>query len=171
MSFNKIIVVGNLGRDPELRYTPQGTPVCTFSVATNERRKDKNGEVQDQTTWFRISLWGKQAETASQYLTKGRPVYVEGRLRLEEYTDRDGKQRFSLEVHATDMQFIGSGRGDEVAVNTQAAGARNTSAKAATIERGIPVTDLEEEDIPFVRSGKKPAAPTATDFDDSEIPF
>src|SRR5438046_5605887 len=82
MSFNKVILVGNLGRDPELRYTPQGTPVCSFTMATNERRKDKTGEMQDQTTWFRVTLWGRQAETASQYLTKGRPVYIEGRLRV-----------------------------------------------------------------------------------------
>ena len=121
MSFNKVILVGNLGRDPELRYTPQGTPVCSFTMATNERRKDKSGEIQDQTTWFRVTLWGRQAETASQYLTKGRQVYIEGRLRVEEYTDRDGKPRHSLEVNATDMQFIGS-RGDEAsAPRTQAA--------------------------------------------------
>src|ERR671911_3008712 len=112
MSFNKITLVGNLGRDPELRYTPQGTPVCSFSMATNERRKDKTGEMQDHTTWFRVTLWGRQAETASQYLTKGRPVYVEGRLRVEEWTDRDGKARHTLEVHATDMQFIGT-RGED----------------------------------------------------------
>src|ERR671938_446551 len=111
-SFNKIIVVGYLGREPELRYTPQGTPVCNFSMATNERRKDRAGETQDVTTWFKVTLWGRQAETASQYLTKGRPVYIEGRLRVEEWTDRDGRQRYTLEVHATDMQFIG-GRGDE----------------------------------------------------------
>ena len=110
MSFNKIILVGNLGRDPELRYTPQGTPVCSFSMATNERRKDKTGEMQDHTTWFRVTLWNRQAETASQYLQKGRPVYIEGRLRVEEYTDRDGKPRHSLEVNATDMQFIGGAR-------------------------------------------------------------
>lgn len=107
MSFNKIILVGNLGRDPEMRYTPQGTPVCSFSLATNERRKDKTGELVDHTTWFRVTLWGRQAETASQYLTKGRPVYIEGRLRVEEWTDRDGKSRHTLEVNATDMQFIG----------------------------------------------------------------
>src|SRR5258707_2441791 len=112
MSFNRIILVGNLGRDPELRYTAQGTPVCSLTLATNERRKDKTGEMQDQTTWFRITLWGRQAETASQYLTKGRPVYIEGRLRVEEWTDRDGKPRHTLEVHATDMQFIGSGGGE-----------------------------------------------------------
>ena len=93
MSFNKVILVGNLGRDPELRYTPQGTPVCSFSMATNERRKDKTGEMQDQTTWFKVTLWGRQAETASQYLTKGKSVYIEGRLRVEEWTDRDGKPR------------------------------------------------------------------------------
>src|SRR5215212_11558487 len=113
MSFNKIILVGNLGRDPELRYTPQGTPVCSFTVATNERRKDRAGEMQDATTWFRVTLWGRQAETASQYLTKGRPIYVEGRLRVEEWTDRDGRQRYTLEVHATDMQFLGAGKGDD----------------------------------------------------------
>ncbi len=112
MSFNKIIIVGNLGRDPELRYTPQGTAVCNFSIATNERRKDKTGEFQDITTWFRVTLWGNQAENASKYLTKGKQVYIEGRLHLEEYTDRDGVQRQTLEVQGTDMRFIG-GRTDE----------------------------------------------------------
>ncbi|HEX8638419.1 MAG TPA: single-stranded DNA-binding protein, partial [Pyrinomonadaceae bacterium] len=107
MSFNKIIIVGNLGRDPELRYTPQGTAVCSFSVATSEKKRDKGGDLQDVTTWFRVTLWGKQAETASKYLTKGKPVYIEGRLRIEEWTDRDGNNRQSLEVNATDMQFIG----------------------------------------------------------------
>lgn len=114
MSFNKITIVGNLGRDPELRYTPQGNAVCNFSVATNEKKKDKAGDMQDVTTWFRITLWGKQAENASKYLTKGSPIYVEGRLRVEEWTDRDGGQRYTLEVHATDMQFISAGsRGDD----------------------------------------------------------
>src|ERR1041385_4991248 len=114
MSFNKIILVGNLGRDPELRYTPQGTPVCSFSLETNERRKDRNtGENNDITTWFRVTLWGRQAETASQYLQRGRPVYIEGRLRVEEWTDRDGKPRHTLEVHATDMQFISAGQRGE----------------------------------------------------------
>lgn len=111
MSFNKIILVGNLGRDPELRYTPQGDAVCSFSMATNERKKDKSGEFQDVTTWFKVTLWRRQAETASKYLTKGSSVYIEGRLQMEEWTDRDGKERFTLGVQATDMQFIGS-RGD-----------------------------------------------------------
>lgn len=113
MSFNKVIVVGNLGRDPELRYTPQGTPVCSFSVASNERRKGSDGEFQDITTWFRVTAWGKQAETVSKYLTKGRSVYVEGRLRVEDWTDKDGKSRYTLELHATDVQFIDGGGGGQ----------------------------------------------------------
>jgi single-strand DNA-binding protein len=142
MSFNKIIICGNLGRDPELRYTAQGTPVCSFSMATNERRKDKNGEMQDHTTWFRITLWNRLAETASQYLQKGRQVYIEGRLRVEEYIDRDGKPRHSLEVFATDMQFIGS-RGDDSAMPERAASA-SASAGPADAQ-----PDLSDEDIPF----------------------
>lgn len=108
MSFNKVIIVGNLGRDPELRYTPQGTAVCNFSVATTEKRRDKSGEFQDVTTWFRVTLWEKRAETAAKYLQKGKPVYIEGRLKVDEWTDRDGKERYTLDVTATDMQFIGS---------------------------------------------------------------
>ena len=141
MSFNKVILVGNLGRDPELRYTPQGTPVCNFTVATNEKRKDKSGETQDFTTWFRVTLWGRQAETASQYLTKGRPVYVEGRLRVEEWTDRDGKQRYTLEIHATDLQFIGGARGDE------SPGAPAPRASAQGFSGGEP--EIADDDIPF----------------------
>ena len=144
MSFNKIILVGNLGRDPELRYTPQGTPVCSFSLATNERRKDRTtGENNDITTWFRVTLWGRQAETASQYLTRGRPVYIEGRLRVEEWTDRDGKPRHTIEVHATDMQFIGGGgRGEE-------AGSAPAKAAAAPGDSNPEPTDLNDDDVPF----------------------
>jgi single-strand DNA-binding protein len=107
-SFNKIVIVGYLGRDPEIRYTTQGTAVCHFTIATTEKRKDRGGEAQDVTTWFRVSAWGRQAEVANQYLTKGKQVFVEGRLRQEEYTDRDGVRRQSLEVTATDIQFLGS---------------------------------------------------------------
>jgi len=111
-SFNKITIVGYLGKDPELRYTPQGVPVCDFSVATTERRKDRSGEFQDLTTWFRVTFWRNQAELASQYLAKGRQVYVEGRLSQREYQDRDGNTRYSLEVQGTDLRFLGS-RSDE----------------------------------------------------------
>ena len=94
--------------------------------------------MQDQTTWFRVTLWGRQAETASQYLTKGRPVYIEGRLRVEEWTDRDGKPRHTLEVHATDMQFIGGGRGEDAPVSRPPAG-----------EPAAPHADPSDDDIPF----------------------
>jgi single-strand DNA-binding protein len=148
MSFNKITIVGNLGRDPELRYTPQGTPVCNFSIATNERRKDKTGEMQDQTTWFRVTLWGRQAETASQYLTKGKPIYIEGRLRVEEWTDRDGKPRHTLEVHATDMQFIGAAGGGAGG----GGGGRTEDSQAERAPAGEAATgqpDFAEDDVPF----------------------
>lgn len=145
MSFNKIILVGNLGRDPELRYTPDGTPVCTFSLATNEKRRDRaTGENNDVTTWFRVTLWRRQAEVASQYLTRGKPVYIEGRLRVEEYTDRDGKTRHSLEVTATDMQFIGAARGGD-----EAGGGAQTRAAAAPQQAGPEPTDLTDDDVPF----------------------
>lgn len=110
-SFNKIILIGHLGRDQEMRYTPQGTAVSNFSIATSEKRKDRSGEMQEITTWFRVSLWGKQAEAVGQYLTKGKQVYVEGRLRTEEFTDREGNKRISLEVTASDIQLLGS-KGD-----------------------------------------------------------
>jgi single-strand DNA-binding protein len=111
MSFNKITIVGYLGRDPELRYTPQGTAVCNLSVATTEKRRNARGETEEHTIWFRVSAWGRQAEVAAEYLAKGRQVYVEGRLRLEEYTDREGNPRTSAEVNANDIHFLGQ-RGD-----------------------------------------------------------
>lgn len=144
MSFNKIILIGNLGRDPELRYTPQGTPVCSFTMATNEKRKDRSGENQDVTTWFRVTFWGRQAETASQFLTKGKPIYVEGRLRIEEWTDRDGKPRYTLEVHATDMQFIGQ-RNDELGTSASASGKSAPSSNTSTENE----TEIADDDIPF----------------------
>lgn len=150
MSFNKIIIVGNLGRDPELRYTPQGTAVCNISVATSEKRKDKTGELQDITTWFRVTLWGKQGENASKYLQKGNPVYVEGRLRVEEWTDRDGNNRHTLEVHGTDLQFISSGRtGEEY--HDQSSGQTDTdfdagdSSANTNLNQSVP----SDDDIPF----------------------
>jgi single-strand DNA-binding protein len=156
MSFNKIIVVGNLGRDPEMRYTPQGTAVCSFTMATNERRKDKSGEQQDVTTWFKVTVWGKQAETVSKYLTKGRKVYVEGRLHVEEWTDRDGKPRHTLEVNATDVHFIDSAQGVEgIPVNQSARPAANASAARAggggSTGGGARHTapDIEDDEIPF----------------------
>jgi len=143
-SFNKITIVGYLGRDPELRYTPDGTPVCDFSVATTERRKDKSGEPQDITTWFRVTAWRRLAEIAGQYLTKGKQVYVEGRLTQREWQDRDGATRYSLDVNATDLHFLGA-RGDD-AQPMRAAGAGAQSQSRHEAEPSAPVT---EDDIPF----------------------
>jgi len=111
-SFNRITIVGYLGKDPEIRYTPDGQAVCNFSVATSERRKDRTGEAQEITTWFKITVWGKRAEVANQYLAKGKQVYIEGTLRQEEWTDREGTKRTSLVVNASDFQFLGT-KGDE----------------------------------------------------------
>ena len=146
-SFNKIILVGYLGRDPELRYTPQGDAVCNFSVATSEKRKDRAGEMQDITTWFRVTVWRRQAELANQYLAKGRQVYVEGRLRQEEFTDRDGNRRTTLEVQASDIQFLGT-RGEEAVIHSASPSqSAKTQGHADELEPASgPVTD---EDIPF----------------------
>ena len=150
MSFNKITIVGNLGRDPELRYTPQGNAVCNFSVATNEKKKDKAGDLQDVTTWFRITLWGKQAENASKYLTKGSPIYVEGRLRVEEWTDRDGGQRYTLEVQATDMQFISGGsRGEDSYADNSAADDSNYDDRSTSNSNFSNQSAPSDDDIPF----------------------
>ena len=156
MSFNKLIVVGNLGRDPELRFTPQGTPVCTFTVASNERRKGgAAGEAQDITTWFRVTVWGKQAETVSKYLTKGRSVYVEGRLHVEEWTDKDGKTRHTLEVNASDVQFIdGGNRADSAAAGgtqyrQQGGGDYAASRDTAAAGGRASQPQMDDDDIPF----------------------
>lgn len=162
MSFNKITIVGYLGRDPELRYTPQGTAVCNFSVATTEKRKNGR-EVEEHTIWFRVTAWGRQAEVAAEYLAKGRQVYVEGRLRLEEYTDREGNPRTSVEVNANDIHFLGqraepaekseeNGQVDDETENEEASkpatsrnGKRSTSKRAPAKE----VADIGEDDVPF----------------------
>jgi single-strand DNA-binding protein len=107
MSFNKILIIGNIGSDPDLRFTPQGVPVCTFTVATNERKRDKGGEMQDYTTWFKCTFWRQQAEFIKKNFAKGSPIYVEGKLRIDEWTDREGKNRYTLEVQGTDVHFVG----------------------------------------------------------------
>lgn len=151
MSFNKIIVIGNLGRDPELRYTPQGSAVCNFSIATNEKKRDKAGDLQDVTTWFRVTLWNKQAENASKYLTKGSSVYIEGRLRVEEWADKDGKNRFTLEVNATDMQFLSGGsRTDETSGDSGYTGDNdNFAAPGGSGGDRTASVSPSDDDIPF----------------------
>ena len=121
-SFNKIAIVGYLGRDPELRYTPDGTPVSNFSVATTEKRKDKAGELQETTTWFQVALFGRRAEVAKEYLSKGSHVWLEGSLALNQWTDSEGATRATLEVRASDLRFLSS-VGEKAAAATAGAGA------------------------------------------------
>jgi single-strand DNA-binding protein len=165
MSFNKITIVGYLGRDPELRYTPQGTALCKMSIATTEKRKNVAGELEEHTTWFRVTAWGRQAELANEYLAKGRQVYVEGRLRLEEYTDREGQKRISAEVSATDIQFLGhrteapnanvqeeTASADQTpAVASKPQGNPNNLKKTSKSKRGsqAELVSIEDDEIPF----------------------
>ena len=165
MSFNKITIVGYLGRDPELRYTPQGTALCKMSIATTEKRKNVTGETEEHTTWFRVTAWGREAELANEYLAKGRQVYVEGRLRLEEYTDREGQKRFSAEVSATEIQLLGhrtdspgANAAEAVAVANQTPapaprpqGNSNNPKKTSKGRRGSQeeLVSIEDDEIPF----------------------
>ena len=106
---NKIIVIGHLGRDPEMRYTPNGQGVTSFSIASRRRYTTSGGETREETEWFNVSAWGRLAETCNQFLSKGRQVYVEGRLRSRSYEGRDGQTRFVNEINVTDVQFLGGG--------------------------------------------------------------
>jgi single-strand DNA-binding protein len=140
-SVNKVILVGNLGRDADLRYTPGGAAVAKFSLATTEKWTDKSGSPQERTEWHNIDLWGKQAETLHEYLRKGKQVYVEGRLQTDEYTDKEGNKRKTTRVRCDRVVLLGGGgrsgggtdRGSE-------------SASPATSEPSEPLTD---DDIPF----------------------
>jgi single-strand DNA-binding protein len=109
-SVNKVILIGNLGRDPETRYTTGGDAVTNLNLATSEQWKDKSGEKQERTEWHRVVLFGRQAEVAGEYLKKGRSVYIEGRLQTRKYTDKDGVEKYSTEIVGDRMQLLGSGR-------------------------------------------------------------
>jgi single-strand DNA-binding protein len=106
-SVNKVILVGNVGRDPELRYTQSGQPVASFSVATNERFKDKDGNWKDRTEWHRIVAWARLAEICGEYLKKGSPVYIEGRIQTRDWEDKEGNKRQTTEIIALSMQMLG----------------------------------------------------------------
>ena len=110
-SVNKVILVGNLGRDPETRYTTGGDAVTNIRLATTDTWKDKNGEKQEKTEWHRVVLFGRQAEIAGEYLKKGRSVYIEGRLQTRKYTDKDGVEKYSTEIVGDRMQLLGSREG------------------------------------------------------------
>jgi single-strand DNA-binding protein len=141
-SVNKVILVGNLGRDAEVRYTPGGAAVATLSLATTEVYKDKEGQRQEQTEWHRVVLWGKTAETLSEYLRKGKQIYVEGRLQTRSWDDKEGKKRYTTEI-----------RGDRVVLLGGAPG------------RGGPGTEREEGGH---EAAKEPAA---AEVSDDDIPF
>ena len=152
-SFAKVTICGYCGRDVELKYTPQGTAVANVSIATTERRKEA-GETIELTTWWRATLWGKQAELANQYLQKGSQVIFEGRPCLREYTDREGSKRSSLEVNVTDMHLLdGGSRSDSADSATDARQQRNAAATAAQAPSGRPQAGSGEagdsDAIPF----------------------
>jgi single-strand DNA-binding protein len=157
MGANTWIGVGNLGRDPDLRYTPQGTPVCQFSIATDDRIR-KEGQWVKHTTWYRVTVFGKQAEACSQYLTKGRPVHVVGKHRTEEWVDRDGKNRYTNEITADHVYFVGAR--DDRENNARADSEkeydqrnRDRAGKERKLEDqtqgGPEPTDLTDDDVPF----------------------
>jgi single-strand DNA-binding protein len=133
MSVNKVILLGRLGHDPELRTTQSGQSVCNFSVATSEKWKDKQGETQERTEWHNIVAWAKLAEICSEYLSKGSQAYIEGKLQTSKYTDKEGVERYKTEVVAQTVQFIG-GKSD------------NTPAAAASVMGG---TVVDDDGIPF----------------------
>ena len=110
-SVNKVILVGNLGRDPEVRYLPSGDPVANVTIATSSKYKSKTGEMVEETEWHRVTFFGKLAEIVSQYLKKGRSVYVEGRIKTRKYTDKDGVEKYATDIIANEMQMLGSREG------------------------------------------------------------
>ncbi len=141
---NKIIVIGHLGRDPEMRYTPNGQAVTSFSVASSRRYTTSAGEQKEETEWFNVSAWGKLGETCNQYLAKGRQVYVEGRLSSRSYEGRDGTTRFSNDISLTDVQFLG-GRGD--GEGAPASGAYESGVGSMADEG--PMDNDPVDDLPF----------------------
>lgn len=139
MSVNKAIIVGRLGRDPEVRYAQSGDPVASMSVATTHRRKNKaTGDWEEETEWHRVSVFGKTAEACGKHLTKGREVYVEGRLRTRSYDDKNGVKRSTTEIVASDVQFIG-GKG----------GSGERRADPEPYDAGAYGTSSNDDDIPF----------------------
>jgi len=139
-SVNKVILIGNLGRDPELRYTSGGTPVANFTLATTDRWTDPgSGEKRERTEWHRVVVWSKQAEIAGEYLRKGRQVYVEGSLQTRDWTDKEGNKRYTTEIRAQRFQMLGS-RVQE------SRDASEPAPQPAVAEAG---GGYEEDDIPF----------------------
>jgi single-strand DNA-binding protein len=164
-SVNKVIIVGNLGRDPEVRYMPSGDAIANIAVATSYKSKDRNtGEQKEITEWHRISFFGRLAEIVGEYMKKGSSIYVEGRLQTRKYTDKDGVERYATDIIAESMQMLGnaSGGADHHDDHAQQAPARPPAEAAApTAPSRAPRG---------AKGGAKPAQPT-TMPDDSDIPF
>jgi single-strand DNA-binding protein len=158
MSVNRVILVGRLGKDPETRYTGGGQAVCHFSLATDETYKDRSGERQKRTEWHRITVWGKQAEIAQQYLKKGSQIYLEGSIRSSEYTDKEGQKRTSFEINVSNFRMLGS-RSDSMS-----AGGGQSRAMSAPSGNSGPDYDQESP----ARSMDDQSGPEVTDED---IPF
>ena len=149
-SVNKVILVGNLGRDPEMRYMPNGDAVANLSVATTEIWKDKAGEKQEVTEWHRVVFFGKQAEICGQYLKKGSLIYVEGSLRTRKWQDKDGQDRYTTEIRGERMQMLGSRPGGGTADynDTRDEARRAPDAGGSGVRQGSGLDDLDD-DIPF----------------------
>ncbi|MBH9551653.1 single-stranded DNA-binding protein [Inhella gelatinilytica] len=161
-SVNKVIVLGNLGRDPELRYTPSGAPVCNVSIATTRNWKSKDsGERQEETEWHRVVFYDRLAEIAGQYLKKGRPVYVEGRLKTRKWQDKEGRDQYTTEIIAEQMQLLGGreeggfDRGGSDDYSQEAPAPRAPAPRQAAPQRPAPAPkpssnfDDLDDDIPF----------------------
>jgi len=146
-SVNKVILMGNLGADPELRYTNTGTAVANFRIATNDRWTDKNGESQERTEWHNIVAWSKLAEICGKYLKKGKPVFIEGRLQTRTWDDQSGNKRYTTEIVAQTMQMLGrAGDTNDAGSNWEA---RGSSAEAQPVP-DIPVgSSASDDDLPF----------------------
>ena len=154
MSLNKVFLLGNLGTDPELRYTQSQNPVCTLKIATNERRRAADGEWTDHTEWHTVVTFGKTAENCNQYLKKGRMAFVEGKISTRKYQDQEGKDRYFTEIIANTVQFVGgTGRGDNMGMEIErvapsSGGGRSSAPSAGAPSIGDPIS-YEDDDIPF----------------------
>jgi single-strand DNA-binding protein len=145
-SVNKVILVGNLGRDAELRYTPGGAAVATINMATTEVWNDKGGQRQEKTEWHRVVLWGKSAESLAEYLTKGKQIYVEGRLQTRQWDDKDGNKRYTTEIRGDRIVLLGGGGGGGRGASIDRGGESGMGHSPAPPESSEPLTD---DDIPF----------------------
>lgn len=150
MSVNKVIIIGRLGQDPELKYTPSGAAVCNFSVATTEQWADKNGQKQERTEWHRIVVWGKLGELCNQYLAKGRQAFIEGSLQTRSWDGKDGTKRYTTEINARNIQFLG-GQASE-GRNTDRSGAMDQSRNDDHMNQDYEIaadSNFTADDIPF----------------------